>query len=131
MAERTGGCGRTEHRHRVEGRDERARDLARELVQLGVDVIVARTPAQALAIKHATSTIPIVFMGINDPVARGLVASIARPGESLTGPGSFSGVELNSKHLELLLQAVPGVTRVAVLRYNNPALEELPRSSRE
>ena len=113
----------------TEGRDERARDLATELVQLGVDVIVASSTAHALAAKQATSTIPIVFVGVGDPVARGLVTSIARPGANLTGVGPFSSVEVTSKRLELLLQAVPGVTRVAVLRYKSPALEELPRSS--
>jgi ABC-type uncharacterized transport system substrate-binding protein len=69
----------------TEGRDERARDLATELVQLGVDVIVAVNTAQALAAKQATSTIPIVFVGMGDLVARGLVTSIARPGGNLTG----------------------------------------------
>ncbi len=102
----------------MEGRDERARVLATELVQIGVDVIVARTTVPALAAKQATSTIPIVFMNVGDPVARGLAASIARPGGNLTGLGSFSSVEVNSKRLELLLQAVPGVTRVAILRYS-------------
>ncbi len=115
----------------TEGRDERARDLATELVQRGVDVIVASTTAPALAAKGATSTIPIVFVRVYDPVARGLIPSVARPGGNLTGVASFSGVEMNSKRLELLLQAVPGITRVAVLRYKNPALEELPRSSVE
>ena len=113
----------------TEGRDERARDLATELVQLGVDVLVVRPTSHALAAQQATSTIPIVFTEAGDPVARGLVASIARPGGNLTGLGSFSGVEVNAKRLELLLQAVPGVTRVAVLRHKNPALEELPYSS--
>jgi ABC-type uncharacterized transport system substrate-binding protein len=113
----------------TEGRDERARDLATELVQLGVDVLVVRPTSHALAAQQATSTIPIVFTEAGDPVARGLVASIARPGGNLTGLGSFSGVEMNAKRLELLRQAVPGVTRVAVLRYKNPALEELPYSS--
>jgi putative tryptophan/tyrosine transport system substrate-binding protein len=115
----------------TEGRDERARDLATELVQLGVEVIVVRPTALALAAKQATSTIPIVFMDVGDPEARGLVASIARPGGNLTGLGSFSGVEGNVKRLELLRQAIPGVTRVAVLRYQSPTLEELPRSSVE
>jgi len=63
-------------------------------------------------------------------VARGLVVSIARPGGNLTGVGSFSSVEVNAKRLELLRQAVPGTTtRVAVLRYKNPALKDLARSS--
>jgi len=113
----------------TETRDERARDLASDLVQTGVDVIVARTTVAALAAKDATSTIPIVFLDVGDPVARGLVTSIARPGGNLTGLASFSSVGLNAKRLELLLQAVPGVRRVAVLRYKNPALQELARSS--
>ncbi len=113
----------------TEMRDERARDLVSELVRWGPDVIVARGTAEALAAKHATSTIPIVFLDVGDPVARGLVASIARPGANLTGLASFSSVGLNAKRLELLLQAVPGVRRVAVLRYKNSALQELPRSS--
>ena len=82
----------------TEGRDERARDLATELVQLGVDVIVAASTAHALAAKHAMSTIPIVFVGVGDPVARGLVTSIARPGGNLTGVGPFSSVEVTSRN---------------------------------
>ena len=111
------------------GRDERARPLATELVQRRVDVIVARTTVAALAATQATSTIPIVFTEVGDPVARGLVASIARPGGNATGFGSFASVEVNAKRLELLVQAVPGIARVAVLRFKNPALQELPRSS--
>src|SRR6516165_4183071 len=113
----------------TERHDERARPLATELVQRGVDVIVARTTVAALAAKQATSTIPIVFTEVGDPVARGLVASIARPGGNATGLGSFGSVEVNGKRLALLVEAVPGIARVAVLRYKNPALPELPRSS--
>ena len=113
----------------TDGREERARPLATELVQRGVDVIVARTTGAALAAKQATSTIPIVFTEVGDPVARGLVASIARPGGNATGLGSFESVEVNGKRLALLVDAVPGIARVAVLRYKNPALQELPRSS--
>jgi putative ABC transport system substrate-binding protein len=111
------------------GREERAIPLATELVQRGVDVIVARTLVCALAAKQATSTIPIVFTQAGDPVARGLVASIARPGGNATGLGSFESVEVNGKRLALLVEAVPGIARVAVLRYKNPALQELRRSS--
>jgi len=111
------------------GQEERARPLATELVQRGVDVIVARTTVAALAAKQATSTIPIVFTEVGDPVARGLVASIARPGGNATGFGSFATVEVNGKRLALLVEAVPGIARVAVLRYKNPALQELPHSS--
>src|SRR5215472_15386571 len=111
------------------GREERALPLATELVQRSVDVIVARTTVSALAAKQATSTIPIVFTEVGDPVARGLVASIARPGGNATGLGSFESVEVNGKRLALLVEAVPGIARVAVLRYKNPALQELSRSS--
>jgi putative ABC transport system substrate-binding protein len=111
------------------GREDRALPLATELVQRGVDIIVARTTVSALAAKQATSTIPIVFTEVGDPVARGLVASIARPGGNATGLGSFESVEVNGKRLALLVEAVPGMARVAVLRYKNPALQELPRSS--
>jgi ABC-type uncharacterized transport system substrate-binding protein len=114
----------------MHGREERAEPLATELVRLGVDLIVARTTVAALAAKQATRTIPIVFTEVGDPVARGLVASIARPGGNLTGLGSFSSVEVNAKRLELLRQAVPSTTtRFAVLRYKNPALKDLARSS--
>jgi putative ABC transport system substrate-binding protein len=113
----------------TDGHEERARPLATELVQRGVDIIVARSTVAALAAKQATSTIPIVFSEVGDPVARGLVASIARPGGNATGLGSFATVEVNGKRLALLVEAVPGIARVAVLRYKNPALPELPRSS--
>jgi ABC-type uncharacterized transport system substrate-binding protein len=113
----------------TDGREERALPLATELVQRGVDVIVARTTVSALAAKQATSTIPIVFTEVGDPVARRLVASIARPGGNATGLGSFESVEVNGKRLALLVEALPGIARVAVLRYKNPALQELPRSS--
>jgi putative ABC transport system substrate-binding protein len=114
----------------TEGRDERASDMAAELVRLGVDVIVAVTTAPVVAAKRATGAIPIVFVRIFDPVARGFVASIARPGGNLTGVvQGFAGPEVNAKRLELLLEAVPGVERVGVIRYRSPALTELPRSS--
>src|SRR5215472_14719628 len=114
----------------MRGQEDQAEALATVLVRLGVDIIVARTTVAALAAKQVTRTIPIVFTEVGDPVARGLVVSIARPGGNLTGVGSFSSVEVNAKRLELLRQAVPGTTtRVAVLRYKNPALKDLARSS--
>jgi len=113
----------------TDGKDERAADLATELVHVGVDVLVVSSVAPALAAKQATKTIPIVFLNIGNPVARGLVASIPRPGGNVTGVGTFSGPETNSKRLELLVETIPGILRVAVLRYKSPAFEELPRSS--
>jgi putative ABC transport system substrate-binding protein len=98
----------------AEGNLERYRALVAELVALKVDVIfVPGTPA-AVAAKQATRTLPIVFAGAADPVADGLVTSLARPGGNVTGLSGFSP-ELVGKRLELLKQAVPGVSRVAVL----------------
>jgi putative ABC transport system substrate-binding protein len=99
----------------AEGKLERLPALAAELVALKVDVIVAGggTPA-ALAAKQATKTIPIVFVPLADPVTSGLVTSLARPGGNVTGL-SVLLPELVGKCLEQLTQAVPGVSRVAVL----------------
>src|SRR6266481_5782279 len=98
----------------TEGRAERLSALAAELLALKVDVIVAPSTLAALAAKQATSTLPIVFIGASVPVTDGLVTSLARPGGNVTGL-SVLGSELVGKRLELLKQAVPGVSRVAVL----------------
>ena len=98
----------------AEGKLERFPALAAELVALKVDVIVAPSTPAALAAKQATKTIPIVFTAVADPVASGLVTSLARPGGNVTGL-SLLTPELVGKRLELLKQAVPGVSRVAVL----------------
>jgi putative ABC transport system substrate-binding protein len=103
----------------AEGKAERLPDLATELVRLKVDVIVTVggvPPAQAA--QRATKTIPIVASGTADPVAAGLVASLARPGGNITGPAIISH-ELVGKELELLREVVTKVSRVAVLW--NPA----------
>ncbi|MGZ8483797.1 MAG: ABC transporter substrate-binding protein [Candidatus Binatia bacterium] len=86
--------------------------LADELVRLKVDVIVTPGAAEALAAKNATRTIPIVFFGGGDPVASGLVDSLARPGGNITG---FTNIGLAGKRLELLRETVPRLSRVAVL----------------
>ena len=98
----------------AEGKLERFPALAAELVALKVDVIVAPPTPAALAAKQATRTIPIVFAGAGDPVTSGLVTSLARPGGNVTGLSGLSP-ELVGKCLEQLKQAVPGVSRVAVL----------------
>jgi putative ABC transport system substrate-binding protein len=98
----------------AEGRLERLPDLATELVRLKVDIIISAGTAGPLAAKHATSTIPIVMIGAGDPVASGLVASLARPGGNVTGT-SMTARELGGKRLQLLKEAVPGLSRVAVL----------------
>jgi ABC-type uncharacterized transport system substrate-binding protein len=98
----------------AEGKVERLPALAPELVALNVDVIVAPGTPQALAAKQATRTIPIVFTAAGDPVTDGLVTSLARPGGNVTGLATLSP-ELVGKNLEQLKQAVPGVSRVAIL----------------
>jgi putative ABC transport system substrate-binding protein len=99
----------------AEGKAERLPDLAKELVRLKVDVIVTvgGVPS-AQAAQRATKAIPIVASGAADPVAAGLVASLARPGGNITGPTIISH-ELVGKELELLREVVPKVSRVAVL----------------
>jgi putative ABC transport system substrate-binding protein len=98
------------------GSEERLRDLAVELVQLKVDVIVAPGAAASRAAQHATRTIPIVMAGTFDPVEGGFVASLAQPGGNITGL-SYLGDELRGKRLELLKETVPQSTRIAVLGY--------------
>ena len=97
-----------------ERKEERFPDLAAELVSLKVDVIVTSSTSGVLAIKKATTTIPIVLAGVSDPVGTGLVASLARPGGNITGL-SLLAPELSGKRLELLKEAFPRVSRVAVL----------------
>src|SRR5687767_6077129 len=89
--------------------------LADELVRLKVDLIVANTTTAALAAKNATGTIPIVFTSGGDPVAVGLIDSLARPGGNLTGFSNITS-ELTGKRLEFLKETVPKLSRVAVLR---------------
>ena len=100
-----------------EGKADRFPALAAELVNLKVDVIIASGPPAAVAAKAATTSIPIVFTLVGDPVGLGLVASLARPGGNVTGLSSLvdSG-PYTQKQLELLKEMVPGATRVAVLR---------------
>ena len=88
--------------------------LADELVRVKVDVLLTPGTPGALALKNATKTIPIVFTDVTDPVAAGLVASLARPGGNITGFSSIEAV-LAGKRLELLKEAFPKISRVAVL----------------
>ena len=105
----------------AEGNPGRLPDLAAQLLQLRVNVILAGSIEGAQAARNATATIPIVVVMTGDPVASGLVASLARPGGNLTGVTAL-GQELSAKRLELLSEAVPGMTRVAVL--SNPAFPD-------
>ncbi len=107
----------------AEGRPERLPALAEDLVRLKVDVIVAPSPPAPQAAKRATSTIPIVFVVIGDPVAQGLVASLARPGSNITGLANLAQ-EVVGKQLELLKEVAPKVSRVAVLQ--NPTNQAHP-----
>jgi putative tryptophan/tyrosine transport system substrate-binding protein len=98
----------------AEGKYERFPALTAELIALKVDAIVtAGTPA-SLAVKNATTTIPLVMVAVGDPVATGLVASLARPGGNITGLTSISS-EMEGKRLELLREVVPKVSHIAVL----------------
>jgi len=99
----------------AEGKRDRLPELAAELVRLKVDVIVTPTAGPIQAAKNATKTIPIVMMGLPaDPVKEGFIEGLARPGGNVTGVTTISR-ELGGKRLELLTEAVPKVTRVAVL----------------
>jgi putative ABC transport system substrate-binding protein len=98
----------------AEGKLERLPALAAELVRLKVEVVVAGGTPMLLAAQHATRTVPIVMTNVSDPVARGLVASLARPGGNITGLTSIS-TDLSGKRLELLKETVPKLARVGVL----------------
>ena len=102
----------------AEGNYDRLPGLAADLVRLKVDVIVTYGTPASQAAKQATGTIPIVMAAIIDPVASGLVTSLARPGGNLTGQSMMSP-DLAEKQLEILKEVVPKISRVAVL--HNPA----------
>jgi putative ABC transport system substrate-binding protein len=109
----------------VKGASEQYAQSSAELVGLNVDVIVVGGSLGARAAKAATTTIPIVFTSVGDPVAFGLVASLSRPGGNITGISNVA-TELSGKQLEFLKAAVPTVSRVAVLhdpRSSDPALK--------
>ncbi len=114
----------------AEGQYDRLPTLAADLVGRKVDLIAAVGNA-ALAAKRATSTIPIVFMGVGDPIGMGLVASLARPGGNLTGFSNLIG-ELMSKRLELLSELVPRTGVIALLvNPNQPPFEGVIRDLQE
>jgi putative ABC transport system substrate-binding protein len=104
----------------AEGKLDRFPELAAEVVGLKVDLILAASTAGALAAKRATATIPIVMttLGGQDPIASGLIVSLARPGGNLTGVTGL-GEELSGKRLQLFKEAIARLSRVAVLA--NPA----------
>src|SRR5712692_3510202 len=97
-----------------EGKAERLSELAAELARLKVDVIFAFTTAAVQAAKKEMPNMPIVSV-TPDPVAAGLVASLARPGGNITGLSTLAGLEIYGKYLELLKETVPKLTRIAFL----------------
>ena len=103
------------------GKSERLPELAAELVRLKVDVIVADTAGEVTAAKNATATIPIVMRGVADPIALGLVASLAHPGGNITGMAALAP-ELSGKRLELLKEVIPKLSRVALLTTAGPSM---------
>jgi putative tryptophan/tyrosine transport system substrate-binding protein len=98
----------------AEGRSERLSELAAELVQLKVDIIVTSATAPIVAAKQATSVIPIVFAEAADPLGNGLVASLAHPGGNVTGM-SILTTDLVGKRMELMRELIPGLKRLAIL----------------
>jgi ABC-type uncharacterized transport system substrate-binding protein len=106
-----------EHKY-ANGNSDRLGELAAELVRHEPDIIVAFSSTAARPAKEATGTIPIVAVAMADPVADGLVASLARPGGNVTGT-TFVGPELVAKRLQLLREIVPGLSRVAALWHPN------------
>ena len=107
----------------AEGRLDRLPALARDLVRLRMDVIVAISASAALAVKAATTTIPIVLYGNLDPVAAGLVKSLAKPEGNVTGVLIAPAGTLAGKKLEILKEAVPGATRIAFLAPPDPGIK--------
>ena len=98
----------------AEGRNERLAPMARELVDLKVDLIFASPTNAVIEAQRATSTIPILFVSVSDPVRSGFAVDLAHPGHNLTGVTNFVG-DLSGKRLELLKQMVPSLTRMVVL----------------
>ena len=99
----------------TEGESDRFPELVVELIRLKVDVLVVSGAVGVLAAKKATTTVPIVFLGVGDPVGSGIVASLARPGGNITGTSIALGEGFAGKWLELLKEAVPSLSHVAVL----------------
>ena len=112
------------------GQYDRLPALAVALVGRKVDVIVAIGGASVMAAKSATSTIPIVFVGVGDPVASGLVASLAHPAGNLTGFSNMT-IELHPKRLQLLSELVPQAMIAMLVNPNNPSAEQTIRDVQE
>jgi putative ABC transport system substrate-binding protein len=106
----------------AEGRAERFAEIAEEFVKLKVDVVATYGTPGTAAAKQATSTIPIVFASVGDPIGAGVVASLARPGGNVTGLSNQTA-DLVGKRLDLLREVVPGLRRLAILvNIGNPTV---------
>ena len=113
-----------------EGKSERLAGLAAELVALKPDVIISGATPGTRAAKQAARTIPIIMVGVSDPVGAGFVASLARPGGNITGVANL-GLDMAAKPLELLHAIVPKASRIAVLVPDNPAIPAIVNAIRE
>ena len=118
----------------AEGLAERIPPLAAELVALKPDLLVGPSPQVALALKSATTTIPIVFVAVFDPVAIGLVQSLSRPGGNVTGLATYAPGDFIAKRIEIFQELIPGASKIAILvNPTNPihrlVLAEVPRTS--
>ena len=118
----------------AEGALDQLPELALDLVRIPVDLIVTLAPPATLAAQRATQTIPIVFVAMGDPLASGVVTSLARPGANLTGTTRMIS-EMSAKHVELLKEVYPALSNLAVLwnpnnSSNQPALAAVVSSAR-
>jgi ABC-type uncharacterized transport system substrate-binding protein len=98
-----------------EGHAERIPALVAELVALKPDLLVASSPQTALALKSATATIPIVFVGVADPIGLGLVQSLSRPGGNITGLATMVPQDFLAKRIQIIQELVPGASKIALL----------------
>jgi len=115
----------------ADGKRDRLRELADELVRMKVDVIVTASTPSIRAVQQATKTVPIVMANVGDPVAQGFVASLARPGGNITGFTNLSP-DVSTKRLELLKEASPKLVRVAIIwnaPQHGPAMKQLEVSA--
>jgi putative ABC transport system substrate-binding protein len=119
--DRVDGCNIAIEYRWADGRTERYREIAEEFVRINVDVIIVVGTPTTLAVKRATSQVPIVFVAVSDPVGTGLVAGLGRPGGNVSGLANQQS-DLAGRRLQLLQEVVPGLRRLAILvNVENPA----------
>jgi putative ABC transport system substrate-binding protein len=114
-----------------QGTFEHDPSLVAELINSNVDVIVAWATPTIIAVRHATSIIPIVMVGVGDPIGSGFIASLARPGGNITGLTNIS-VDLSAKLMEMFVELVPGMKRIGVVcNPNNPGMPKFLRETED